>query len=537
MAKKRVLMLTPKLRGSKEGINRIQPPLGPMIAASVMRENYGLDVKIHDCALEGWEKRVAHQDGRSVVIGQNDDDIYKVVADYKPDVVGVSVLFANLANSSRRLAEIVKDVMPNTAVVFGGNNVSNSVNDAIYGRQMLNSNKSTRFTGRVADLDYIDSKGRSVIDYVMHGEVDFAWPQVAAKLANGEDIDDMPGIVAIDSNNKYGSKINLRPAIPDMKDLPFPARDLVNMAGYHSINRMHNPHSEGGLVLPVMASRGCPEKCSFCSTPQTWTKKVRWREIDHIIAEIESGVEKYGIGEVQFEDDTLTARKNELFELCRGLEPLGLKLSTPNGTHAGYHQKRVNGMPVTGGVQLEIYQAMKAAGFYQVTVACESGDQRVHDELVGKGLKVETINVAIANAKAAGLYAHSFWTVGYPKMPTFGYAGESVEEIERTILAAKNSGADSASLAIVTPNPGTRVYREVVEHDLLWEGSSLDDTMFINSLTQVEGFDGPMDFEGYVKDSHKAVNYHLKTLRQKRLNADGPGSREDLYAVSEKHNT
>ena len=225
-----------------------------------------------------------------------------------------------------------------------------------------------------------------------------------------------------------------------------------------------------------------------------------------------------------------------MFELCRRLEPLGLKISTPNGTHAGYHQKRVGGIPVEGGVQLEIYGAMKAAGFYQVTVACESGDQRVHDELVGKGLKLETINVAIANAKAAGLYAHSFWTVGYPKMPSFGYAGESVEEIERTISAAKNSGADSASLAIVTPNPGTKVYRQVVEHDLLWPGASLDDTMFINSLTQVAGFDGPEQFENYVKASHKSVNYHLKELRQARLEA-GPGVREDLYAVSEKHNT
>ena len=218
------------------------------------------------------------------------------------------------------------------------------------------------------------------------------------------------------------------------------------------------------------------------------------------------------------------------------MEPLGLKLSTPNGTHAGYHQKRSNGKLVEGGVQLEIYEAMKSAGFYQVTVACESGVQRVHDELVGKQLKVESINVAVANAKNAGLYVHSFWTVGYPDMPSFGYAGESAEEIEETIAAAKNSGADSASLAIVTPNPGTRVYREVVEHGLLWEGCSLDDTMFINSLTQVKGFDGPQEFEKYVGAAHAEVNAYLKERRAERL-ASGPGAREDLYAVSDKHNT
>ena len=423
---------------------------------------------------------------------------------------------------------------------------------------MYDQRKRTNFTGRVADLDHVNSSGEHVIDLVMHGEVDFAWPEVAAALVRGVSIDDIREMVGVvtRSNGKYGSRINPRPGdlavkrhhpVPDMTQLPFPARDLVNMAGYHAIGRMHNPHTDGRKVLPVMASRGCPEGCSFCSTPQTWTKKVRWRYVDHIIAEIKQGIDRYGIEEVQFEDDTLTAVYKDgrdgpvgLKALLPRLKELGVKACTPNGSHAGYHQEgRLN--PVKGGKQLEMYKAMVDAGFVQITIACESGDQRVQDELVGKGLRVEPIGVAIENLREAASYAHTFWTVGYPAMPTGGrdggyLRGESGDEIARTVEAAMNCGADSASLAIVTPNPGTRVYRQVVEHELLWGGASLDDTLFLNSLTRVDGFSGPEEFEGYVRSSHTQVRDYLRSQRQVRL-AEGPGAREDLYVTAEQHHT
>ena len=71
-----------------------------------------------------------------------------------------------------------------------------------------------------------------------------------------------------------------------------------------------------------MCSRGCPEKCTFCTTPQMWGTKVRWRNIDNIIDEIEDGIKNYNIGEIQFEDDTLTANKKRLIEVQKILENL-----------------------------------------------------------------------------------------------------------------------------------------------------------------------------------------------------------------------
>ena len=53
------------------------------------------------------------------------------------------------------------------------------------------------------------------------------------------------------------------------------------------------------------------------------------------------------------------------------------------------------------------------------------------------------------------MLVHTFWILGYP--------GETFEEIERTINFAMNSGADSFSFAILSPLPGTPIYRKVIK--------------------------------------------------------------------------
>ncbi len=62
-------------------------------------------------------------------------------------------------------------------------------------------------------------------------------------------------------------------------------------------------------ALPIMASRGCPYSCEFCSTYLTWGHKVRYRSVDLVISEIESNIEKYGIRNFHFYDDNLLLNK------------------------------------------------------------------------------------------------------------------------------------------------------------------------------------------------------------------------------------
>ena len=475
--KGKILLMTPNLKGMKKGVNRIQPPLGPMIAANVMRQ-YGHEVFMHDTALEDWGNQRPLDDGRGVSIGQSDEDIEIAIRRYKPDVVGISALFSNLMDSAHNIARIVKKVNPEIKVVLGGNHVSNAASDYLYACDTPDSNMPRRF------LDMEDGN----INYAMRGEVDFEWPRLADALIKGKDISGIEGLVT-------RNHINPKPETLDITTLPKPARDLVNMDGYFKIGAFHSAKSMSDKVLNIMASRGCPEQCSFCTTPEMWGQKVRWRNIDDIVEEINNAIRDYNVGEIQWEDDSLTANKSRLETLCNELEKIGLPWCTPNGTKINYHQE--SGFK-EGGKQLKMYKRMADSGCYQISLACESADQNILDEVVKKNLRVESIRPAIANAKNAGLIAHTFWIVGYP--------GETYEQIEKTLNFAGNSGADSYSIAILNPLPGTPIYRKVMRENLWWPGRDGSQMMFRNSLIKVDGFSNPEEFERFVEEYSRKLN-------------------------------
>ena len=81
--------------------------------------------------------------------------------------------------------------------------------------------------------------------------------------------------------------------------------------------------------------------------------------------------------------------------------------------------------------------------------------------------------------------------------------------MEDTVEFAAQSGADSFSLSILTPLPGTPIYRRVMRDNLWWDSNKgIKDTMFRNSLVKVDGFDSPEEFEAWVD----AKNIYLNSL-------------------------
>ena len=309
-------------------------------------------------------------------------------------------------------------------------------------------------------------------------------------LVNNENINKIPGLLKKIGEKKY--IINPPSRIHDLNVLPRPARYLVNMEGYFKIGAFHSAKSRSKRVLSVMCSRGCPEKCTFCTTPEMWGQRMRWRSTDHIMDEIGNDVKDFKIGEIQFDDDTITVDKKKLYALCEELEKIGLPWCTPNGTKVNYHLKN----------QFEMYKVMANSGCYQITLACESAVQRVLDNLINKRLPVETILPSIENAKKAGMLVHTYWIIGYP--------GETYEEIQKTVDFAMNCGADSFSFSILNPLPGTPIYRQVLKEKLFWDGRSLKDMLFRSSLVKVDGFKSPVEFENFVNETNVKANLLLK---------------------------
>ena len=143
MKKAKVLLFSPNLKGMDDGVNRIQPSLGVMLIAAML-EREGHDVRIHDSALEGWDHRIlVDKKKKKVMIGQSDDDIKKVISNFSPDVVAISVLFSNFLNSAHDIARLAKEVNPKIKTVLGGNHISNAAIDYQFAIKDPNSNLPT----------------------------------------------------------------------------------------------------------------------------------------------------------------------------------------------------------------------------------------------------------------------------------------------------------------------------------------------------------------------------------------------------------
>ena len=82
--------------------------------------------------------------------------------------------------------------------------------------------------------------------------------------------------------------MNAPEVLQDLDLLPRPARHLVDMEAYFKIGHFHSSKPRSKRVLSVMCSRGCPEKCTFCTTPEVYGQLTRWRSTEHIMDEIEN---------------------------------------------------------------------------------------------------------------------------------------------------------------------------------------------------------------------------------------------------------
>ena len=290
MKKGRILLMSPNLRGLGDGIIRIQPGLGIGYVAAVTRQ-MGHEVFVRDTALEGYNKKYPSQGQFMIKVGESDQEISDYISNINPEVLGISVLFSNLIESGHNIARIAKEVNPKIKVVIGGNHVSNSSLDFIVAQDPTSGLLSKRF------YDIEDEN----VDYAMRGEVDFSSAELFDALINGRDPSNIDGLIfktmgyrnpniegqkVIKLNDYESVVINKKTKVANLTSLPFPARDLMNMEGYFKIANFHSAKSKSDRVLNVMCSRGCPEHCTFCTTPEQFGQTVRWRDPKNIFEEI-----------------------------------------------------------------------------------------------------------------------------------------------------------------------------------------------------------------------------------------------------------
>jgi anaerobic magnesium-protoporphyrin IX monomethyl ester cyclase len=405
---KKVLLFVPPAITFRErrDINPL-PPMGLGYLAAMLKSK-DFDVTIFDSMVLGWEKE-EKIDEQLVRVGLSNEEIKQYLNKEQPDVVGITCQFSRQQPVYDDMLTLIKTTLPSAIVAAGGAH-------ATVCPEKLLENKSC--------------------DYVIRGEGEESFLDFLNKLTRNEGLESVDGLCW---RNNDGVVINEKLGwITDLDSIPFPAYDAMNLEQYFGLEASHGLRHKN-KYSPIITSRGCPAKCTFCSAHKVWGRKYRLRSIENVLAEMEFLKSKYGIEELMFEDDNVTANNKRAKGLFQGMidRKFSFVWDTPNGVGAW-------------SLDEELLDLMKASGCLKVNYPVESGSQRVLKKIIKKPLDLDKTRRLILYSKRIGLDCGMFLVIGMP--------GETVQDIKQSFKYAADCHCFTPHISVATPYPGTELY-------------------------------------------------------------------------------
>jgi len=272
------------------------------------------------------------------------------------------------------------------------------------------------------------------VDIIVRGEGDLTVGELAEHFEDGRQLRDIAGLSYRDAGGATHHNPD-RPLVQDLDALPFPAREQFRLDDYWA------GEADGPPYGNLLASRGCPGGCTYCSAHAVFGRSYRFRSPDNVLREIKALHRQYGITHFDFRDDALTGRPPFIRALC---ERMRLDLGFPIRWTAITRPDKVH---------RELLREMRAAGCTSVTFGVESGLpntlRRVH-----KGFSLECSEQAVRHASEAGLHCEVNFMWGFP--------WERHEDIRRSLDVVRRFRpyADVSPAGILVPFPGTRIYEQ-----------------------------------------------------------------------------
>ncbi|MHA1344456.1 MAG: B12-binding domain-containing radical SAM protein, partial [Promethearchaeota archaeon] len=261
-------------------------------------------------------------------------DINIVISKYKPDLIGLTAV-SRFYNEMKR---ICKAITANVPIVLGG------VHPSSLPEVTLRENNA---------------------EFLIIGEGEMTILELVDYIEKGGDLTKINGLAY-----KENGKIIINPPrapIKNLDDLPFPAWDLLRLESYNTAFKSgYKGFFDYTEFMPIITSRGCPFRCTFCASTFFWGSSIRFRSIRNIIKEIEYDISHYNVKNFEIWDDNFTINRKRVIEFCK--EIIKRKIS------ASFYL--VNGIRLDT-LTRPLIKLMKLAGFRGVAISPESGSQEI----------------------------------------------------------------------------------------------------------------------------------------------------------------
>ena len=387
-------------------------PLGLGYIAGVLANEF--EVTLLDSSLEGYNNMRTLPNGKTVY-GLEDRDMKSSIEGFLPDAIIISCLFSSLHYQTLRVARLAKEVDGNIVTIVGGPHPS--------------------------AVPHLFLREYSV-DYCIVGEGEYTTLKLLQGIDKGKKIqNDMDGLGFRSAGNTLLTpKKNF---IANLDELPFPARHLIDLNRYFTIGKVQGLRLDGEKrthlrIIQMIATRGCPNQCTYCAKSITWGKKYRMRSSHNIVEEIEHLIDTYQIERIAYQDDNLTINRKYIMSLLDAL--IESKLPITWEAH--------NGLEVDT-LDKQLLDKMKASGCVSFTAAIESGTQEILQK-VKKKVDLKGAKETIRYAQSIGIDVRGFFMLGFPD--------ESRDQIQKTCDYARELSLSVTAFALVTPLPCTELW-------------------------------------------------------------------------------
>ncbi len=342
--------------------------------------------------------------------GYSFDTIGKKAGDSGAFLVGVSSLFTPYVREAIHTAEVVKACLPDDKIVMGGHHPS------------------------ALPESVMES---AAVDFVIRGEGEVALPLLAKALSNGSRYDAIPGLVF----RKKDGTLQINPAarMQHLDDYPLPATQLIKQKFYSR---------KSGASMVIVASRGCPMKCSYCSVGVQSDLSYRRRSVDAVIEEIETFAGQNNLGFIDFEDENLSLDRRWFLKLLQEI--------TNRFGESRLELRAMNGL-YPPSLDEEVIAAMKTAGFKTLNLSLGSTSEEQLTRFSRTDVR-PTFDRALNFAERYGMKAVGYVICAAP----FQRVEDSISDLlylaQRRVLAG---------VSVFYPAPGSKDYELCQKHGLL----------------------------------------------------------------------
>lgn len=254
-------------------------------------------------------------------------------------------------------------------------------------------------------------------DFLVNGE-----PEAAIqRLARGETLS---GVVASEP-------------IADLDSLPFPRWDLIADDRTGPIGPRWFTRPLGG-GFPLLASRGCPEFCTYC--PHRILAGYRARSIGNIVDELAQLCDRVPRPYVIFRDPLFTEQRDRMLALCDEIQARGLSLTFEAETRLDR-------------LDPELIDKLYAAGFRAMSFGVESVAPATLKRAGRRPIPEAHQRLIIEHCRHRGIVTAAFYVIGF--LP------DDWQSIAATIDYAVDLGSTFAQFKILTPYPGTPMFKQL----------------------------------------------------------------------------